>query len=248
MASRLHIIGAGLLGLAAQAAAAGTIVGSKHDLSTSGYYAALASASTSDEICIFCHTPHGFNDDLDNDGVQDQKSTTRAPAPLWNRRITPGMGTFTVYSSPTLNTTCDATPSPISLVCLSCHDEGLAGAGAGGVVDGTDMHNLVNDSNRGNAEPNCGACHPDGGELPGTWWQIGPDLSNDHPVSMTYPTAAEDPGFNIPPSLVTGWSDVKLFYGRVECPSCHNPHDPTNAPFLRKTLDDSSLCITCHQK
>lgn len=250
---RIQIIGILLLGLVTQALVAGTIVGSKHDLSTSGYYAASAASfgvTPSDEICVFCHTPHGFNTDLDNDSTPDQENSDKAPAPLWNRRITDGMGSFTVYTSPTMNTTCAATPSPISLVCLSCHDEGNVGAGDGGVVNYSDTHNLVNEPNRGDSVPNCGGCHPNGttSELPGSWWQIGPDLSDDHPVSMVYPTAAQDSKFNVPPSLTTGWPDVKLFYGRVECPSCHNPHDPTTRPFLRKTLDGSSLCLNCHQK
>ena len=225
--------------------AAGTIVGSKHDLANYG-----GGLGNSDEICVFCHTPHNANADLDNDGNIDSEHATRPSAPLWNRRITT-MAPYQMYTSATLNMACDNTPSPLSLVCLSCHDiEGPDGAD--GAVGPTDMHALVNDSNRNNpaigTQGNCGPrCHTPGGNPP-EWWQIGPDLSNEHPISMTYPTAADDPDFFIPPSLQKGWSDVKLFMGRVECPSCHNPHDPTNIPFLRKSMVGSGLCITCHNK
>lgn len=235
------------LGLVVQGtvAVADSIVGSKHDLSTAGGV---------DEICVFCHTPHDANADLDNDGNDDVDHATRPSAPLWNRRIT-DMGTYSMYTSDTLNSDCDATPSPLSLVCLSCHDAAanisMGGVtGDDGAVDFTDSHSVVNEPNRGKIADNCGkACHQlvFGTRLP-VWWQIGPDLSNDHPISMPYPTPAEDPDFFIPPDSDKGWSDVKLFNGRVECPSCHNPHDPANLPFLRKTMANSELCTTCHNK
>ncbi|MFC1602217.1 cytochrome c3 family protein [Pseudomonadota bacterium] len=58
----------------------------------------------------------------------------------------------------------------------------------------------------------------------------------------------QDPDFFIPPDLQKGWSDVKLYKGRIECPSCHNPHDPANVAFLRKSMKNSGLCATCHNK
>ncbi len=223
-------------------AAPGTIVGSKHDLSS-------PFGGGSDEICVYCHTPHSANSDLDNDGNVDSDHASRPPAPLWNRRITT-LAPYQMYTSATLNMACDNTPSPLSLVCLSCHDTADATspmAGDDGAVNYIDAHNLVNEPNRGDTIPNCGTrCHPGGGDPAPEWFQIGPDLSNEHPISMSYPTPTEDPAFFIPPDLQRGWSDVKLFMGRVECPSCHNPHDPTNIPFLRKSMVASGLCTTCH--
>lgn len=236
---------------------AGTIKNSKHDLSRTNPYGDNGSAST--EICVFCHTPHNFNIDLDQQDGNDQDHATRPRAPLWNRQLTDASA-YTPYTSSTLNADCDATPSPLSLACLSCHD-GANASGNLGAVNLLDSHNLVNSSNIGpsnepftNTNPNCNACHgrgdpEDGGFVPGKWWQIGPDLSNDHPVSLSYQVAFEqDDYFNAPPNAMTGWSDVKLFNGRVECPSCHNPHDPTNVPFLRRPVTGSSLCLTCHAK
>jgi predicted CXXCH cytochrome family protein len=34
----------------------------------------------------------------------------------------------------------------------------------------------------------------------------------------------------------------------LECGSCHNVHDNTAAPFLRKSNAASALCKTCHIK
>ncbi len=240
--AKLYLAGLLFSALTAQTwAVPGTIVGSKHDLSS-------PFGGGSDEICVYCHTPHNANADLDNDGNVDSNHATRPPAPLWNRRITT-MANYQMYTSATLNMVCDNTPSPLSLVCLSCHDAATSFSGIVGAVNTTDTHNLVNEPNRGATNPNCGTrCHPGGGDEPPKWWQIGPDLSNEHPISMTYPTASDDPDFFIPPDLQKGWSDVKLFMGRVECPSCHNPHDPTNIPFLRKSMVSSGLCTTCHNK
>ena len=220
-------------------AGSGTIVGSKHDLSS----------GTTTEICVFCHTPHSFNNDVNRDGVNDVSVTAAggpAMAPLWNRRLSTVNGMFTPYKSASMNQDCPDTPSPVSLACLSCHDE----VGGGAVLPSGDneMHTLVNEPNLGNSEPQCTACHPSG-NLPGSWWQIGPDVSNEHPISIDYATTYNaDPWFKAPPSFQRGWSTVRLFNGRVECPSCHNAHDPTNVPFLRVSNSGSGLCYTCHDK
>jgi len=177
---------------------AGVIKGSKHDLSSTGYYALDAVGITMQtEICVFCHTPHGANIDIDMVGGDDP-----IPAPLWNRSLTAGLNgeSFTAYSSATMNAICATIPNPVSLVCLSCHDEALVGAGDGGVVGATEMHQLVNPPNLMDSENceqlgscvNCAACHPDGGILPENWFQIGPDLSNDHPISMSYADALNE--------------------------------------------------------
>ena len=41
---------------------------------------------------------------------------------------------------------------------------------------------------------------------------------------------------------------VPLFGGKVQCASCHDPHNNVNEPFLTKTNDGSQLCFTCHLK
>ena len=95
--------------LAGQAAVAQTIVGSKHDLSSGGANALIRSTSTA-EVCVFCHTPHGGN----------------SSAPLWNRNA-PAAGIYTFYTNATSASmdSPDATDGSIGLqssMCLSCHD------------------------------------------------------------------------------------------------------------------------------
>ena len=223
--SRVFIVLAlGVIGLVPASAAAQTsIVGSKHDLST----------AATPEPCVFCHTPHG--------------ASTTLNVPLWNRRN--DVTTFTPYTSKSMDTQCPATPSAYSLACLSCHDGvNISGAmnskhdlivGPGGTVPDT------------TSNPECARCHPEYYGGPEVRW-IGTDLRNDHPISMTYPTPAQDPDFLTPPDLQKGWGplagDVKLFNGKVECPTCHNVHNPSVKPFLRKSNANDGLCKTCHIK
>jgi len=195
-----------------------TVVGSKHDLST----------PSTNEPCAFCHTPHFANISI--------------AAPLWNRSI--GNVTFQMYSSTTIDTTIPGVPSGVSLACLGCHD---------GVNSANDKHDLRNAPGPGgmpdqSSWPNCERCHPEyyGGGGPVNW--LGTDLKNDHPISMSYPTPAQDPGFFTPPDPQKGWSDVPLYNGKIECPSCHNVHDPSHSPFLRISNAGSALCYKCHNK
>jgi predicted CXXCH cytochrome family protein len=233
-----------------------TIVGSKHDLYTGTHGSdGDTTPGAGQEVCVFCHTPHSANTDLDLDGVPDHEDAVRPPAPLWNRRLTNVSGVFTPYTSSTMDTSCDATPSPLSLACLSCHDQygGGAVSALGGGVAGGEQHVLVNSPNPGvsgswpTTSGSCSTqtCHVDTGVGSGERWQIGPDLGNDHPISLNYGTAVtQDVGnFNDPPT-----GSVKLFNGRVECPSCHNVHDPQYVPFLRQPNSGSGLCFACHNK
>lgn len=202
---------------------AGTIVGSRHDLSTAG----------SPEVCVWCHTPHNANQTI--------------TAPLWNRSVT--TATFTLYSSPTMDTN-PGTPRPVSLLCLGCHDGVLSPDQTGSGQD--NKHALLNyhGSPDYTSDPNCERCHTDiwgGGERV---LVLGTDLSNDHPISMPYPSPAQDPGFNQPPDPQEGWGEgsVRLVDGYVECVSCHDVHDPDNDPFLNQSNAASSLCLVCHNK
>lgn len=213
-----------------------SVVGSRHDLS---------SAWTT-EVCQFCHTPHHANPNIPN-------------APLWNRAET--TQTFTLYGSPTMNTSPAqpgstlSGPGVLSRFCLSCHD----GVNATAVVHGnvvSTKHDLVKPPGAPMPDmtsyPNCERCHTD---LYGNrrTLVLGTDLANDHPIAMAYPTAAQDPDFKVPPDAQRGWggaspNDVKLFAGGIECGSCHIVHDPAIKPFLRKSNAGSALCLTCHKK
>ena len=81
------------------------VVNTPHNLATSGPGAVRA--TTEDEVCIFCHTPHAAS----------------TAAPLWNRRDSGG--TYLTYESSTLKVA-PGQPSGASRLCLSCHDGTIA--------------------------------------------------------------------------------------------------------------------------
>jgi len=209
----------------------GTVIGSRHDLSTTG----------TPQVCEFCHTPHGAN-----------TNAAIAGAPLWNRAETTQV--FTLYGSSTMNVAVGQ-PLVASRLCLSCHD----GVNASTVVHGYSVstkHDLVKPPGFPppdmTSQPNCERCHANfyGGKRK---LVLGINLGNDHPISMPYPTPVQDPAFKTPTDAQKGWggsspNEVKLYAGSVECGSCHNVHDPATGPFLRKSNAASALCLTCHKK
>ena len=76
----------------------------------------------------------------------------------------------------------------------------------------------------------CSACHNGVIASDHRAAYLGTDLSKDHPISMTYPSSSQ---FNVASTVEGG--GLKLYSGKVECPSCHNVHDPSVSPFLRKS-------------
>ncbi len=207
--------------------AAEDVRNTKHNLSSTGSLSPYLTTTT-DEVCVFCHTPH---------------FASIAEAPLWNR--TEPTGPYNMYSSATIDMTIAGSPQGVSLACLSCHDGTVA------------FDSLVN-------EPGSGL------DTIGTWsWNnngnimtsstspsamIGTDLTNDHPISITYDTT-KDPQFRAPVNnriAVNGTNVTLPLYGsnkdQVECGSCHNPHEKDVATFLRVANTGSQLCLACHIK
>jgi hypothetical protein len=211
-------------------------------------------ASTEDEVCIYCHTPHG--------GTLN--------TPLWNRALPDQTGgnAFTHYTSATLSSTLTGLASrPVnteSLLCMSCHDGTVA------------MNSIINASNRTGALPDGGATGKlmtyydwgiegvgavigDAPNAAGFGQGLSRDLTDDHPISFNYVSVYNE----------SGYTDVKLkaiglaktagirFFGvaneNVECSSCHDPHingnaDPDYLPFLVTPNTASALCLACHIK
>lgn len=215
------------------------ILGTKHNLSTSGTGAIHVTTGTA-EVCVFCHTPHGAD--------------TAVSAPLWNRAV--NIAGYTMYSSPTYDAVTDAQPTGVSQACLSCHD---------GTIAFDALRNL----------PGSGGYTPIGSTPPSAGWtfvgagagnvmpttsvaNLGQDLRNDHPVSMEYVTAKSPSstsgtddhatGFKPPNASGVFANGVRLYTGKVQCASCHDPHRSDTQTFLRLSNDGSALCLTCHKK
>ena len=226
---------------------------------------------TTDEICVFCHTPHGA------------QNMAVVNAPLWNRLA--GTATYILYKTGTMQGTTSLSNGNMSLACLSCHDgtqamdsminkpgsSGFKTSGSrigGNWYSGTDL-----------AVPGSGGLG-DGfiDTVPSVGTHdnevlLGTDLSNDHPIGMAYCGGGQattgslggcaDQDFNPQMSGANGsfWvgtsstqKENMRTYGTspatatVECGSCHDPHSSVNRTFLRTSNSGSGLCLTCHAK
>lgn len=247
------------------------IVGSKHDLGSGGQG---QGAGGTQEVCVFCHTPHGAD--------------TGAPAPLWNKNLADPANYVGSRYSDLGTSSLDGAEAPVgsvSLSCLSCHDGTQA------------MDVVINAPGRGGY--NSGGASLGGGSAMTGFTNLGTDLRNDHPVSIQYAggacqgTTADcdpaagggDPDFEVAQYLGANggywWVDTgiagagtrektdMILYTRndfagaagqgpsVECASCHDPHnnDSFNATagqesvaFLRISNAGSNVCVACHTK
>ncbi|MEZ6190456.1 MAG: cytochrome c3 family protein [Phycisphaerales bacterium] len=146
-------------------------------------------------------------------------------APLWNRDD-PGTY-YQTYESTTLVADVGQ-PTGSSRLCLSCHDGTIAltqtynprNAPGGSTV-------FITSADRG---------------------FIGTDLGDDHPISFTYDSGLamlkgnlRDPS-TLPPQLPLDHEN------RVQCATCHEPHDDSFGHFLRMDNTASGLCISCHDQ
>lgn len=207
------------------------VEGTAHDLSITGLHAVTMATQS----CVFCHTVH-------NSGG----SGAPAVIPDWNHTTT--VATFTMYNDTNsaganLKGTVDNQPTGPSLACLSCHDGTVSVGSLVSAPYGGGNETYVSAS--GNVSPATGRISG-GGALVGT------NLSNDHPISITYQDNL-NPGLQPAASL----SGVKLFPenatgAKVQCSSCHDVHNygtaSATAPFLRVTMVGSFLCKSCHKK
>lgn len=287
LASGLRVLALVIVGLlvleAAQVVAApvSNIRMTKHNLSKGSgntvraETAPGAGQSTTDQICVFCHTPH---------------AASSGKSPLWNR-ATNAASTYTGYTSLSMDAdagafktdTTKGRPAGASLLCLSCHD-GTIALGNLNVLEGrapviVDMAGTPDDK------------MPSGsGSTTGFTRVIGANLSNDHPISVTYDNALavadkelrpmnasqqhpvsgqigsvlgiRQPGYKpLLPLAPTGTAGA----GQVQCSTCHDPHlydaaDP-NRKFLRANRLQVStpiggafseandiICLACHDK
>ena len=230
------------------------------------------------EVCVYCHTPHAAD------------ATVKLP--LWNRTIrATTYKTYNELKTSSLTQTVSQ-PGANSLSCLSCHD-GQTAMDSIINMPGSDRYrfsptNIVKSEkdfldswpgmkagteHQGLNPVGCLACHG-GVAIPGApdfrVAAIGTDLTNDHPVGITFPTT-NGPGtdFKTPTGAQGNATffdtnsnggmdkgDVRLYDAKVECASCHDPHGvPSGAPgstfnltFMRIANTNSAVCLTCHAK
>ncbi len=176
------------------------------------------------QVCVFCHAVHNADPTVGQ---------------LWNHETNQAQP-YTMYTSPTMDMTMASTPHNGSLICLSCHD---------GTIAINSLSNLPGPEGAGNYGTPGGGALDGSGRLSSTSdAYVGTDLSNDHPVGITY-DSSKDPDFVPKTGNSAAYPDKLLYQGMyVECTSCHNPHDDTYSNFLVESNDGSALCQRCHQK
>lgn len=142
--------------------------------------------------------------------------------PLWNHQLT--TATYTLYAG--LSDSSDIQqPGIMSRLCLSCHD--------GTVAVDSYATNIGNHYITGDA-------------------LISTDLSNDHPIGIKWEHQGGNVScFNCHDVTPGGdlFSSELPFYedARIECMTCHEPHNKENIPgMLRISNTGSALCLHCH--
>jgi hypothetical protein len=205
-----------------------------HNLSASG--TGTAKATTETQICVFCHTPH---------------AATAGVGPLWNKTLS--SATYTTYYSSTLDSISNqgltALPAPggSSKLCLSCHDGTLA-VGNVNVLNGKGSLTTTGTIAIATTGYGTGGTMPAGdGVTTGFTRNLGTNLTNDHPISVTLDAAlaAADGEINVldasqRTSSRTGTTlgvrgkgyHPKLPLepvgpggaGQIQCATCHDPH------------------------
>lgn len=144
---------------------------------------------------------------------------------LWNHALS--SANYDLYTSTSLSVPADQ-PGPMSVMCLACHDGTVALDAFSGMSGSVHMSGAAN---------------------------IGTDLRGTHPVGMRWthegaPTNCGSCHSMQPPFMV---SRLPFYAGKVECASCHDPHDrtpwnPGGANMLRLPLAGSEICLHCHGK
>lgn len=197
------------------------------------------SAGGTDQICIFCHTPH----------------SAAAKTPLWGRPDPDGPngdGTFPVYAQSLgiknsailtgYTTSNPEYPSGASRMCLSCHD----GVTSIGVLLGGETIVMAGGNTITSGDLTVNAVI---------------DLTTSHPISFLYNQDVVDAidvsntEYQVPNvAIVNTPLDGE---GKMQCTTCHDPHYDTrplgtygNLPFWRHQNGASSygdVCNACHK-
>ncbi len=186
------------------------------------------------EVCRGCH----LVPDTPQKGLSVSPAWAAQGAPIgpFNVGVRSPDGSFTEFAN-------------TSQVCLQCHD-GVMSVG-------------VNPPGATQAPHRGGSNHPDhpvlvdyprnpaGDFIKATplpqhrqFWSV-PDIVADQLVLPSGPVSSYQPAADTDPAMLMG-SVVRTRNGKVHCESCHNPHDNTVRPFLRKL--PPKLCLVCHDK
>ncbi len=268
-----------------------SIVNTRHNLTQSYLPNGFAgfmdySRNNYGEVCVYCHTPHGASGQVD--------------VPLWNRTINTGIYQLydqdlasgqTPLQPGSSSLTClschDGTIAIDSIINMpgsgrysvsqeTSQSESFLDSWSNASGIQTIDHGVMWSSASGYfvGPYNCNRCHTEGN----VWgipdfaaFDIGEDLSNDHPIGVILPSGSPD--FRVSTTIFANRfeffdengnakadkNEIRFYFDgsdyRVECASCHDPHGVAPSAgaemypsFLRKSNVYSALCLTCHIK
>ncbi|MFZ5479760.1 MAG: hypothetical protein ACOZNI_23550 [Myxococcota bacterium] len=223
------------------------IEASKHNLANTSTNTVRATSTpdtasgtfTTEEVCVFCHFPH-----------------SGGSWPLWNRDLESD-AFFTPINFSSLDfVDLEGTqyPDDDSKICLSCHS---GGTGVG-EVNALSDYEFDAGQEIGMVGTEADGTMPNGtsGAASGFTRRIGGDLTNDHPISLTYDTTLADTDGELrrPSANIS-----------MRCGTCHEPHTSDTDSVPRKFLrynrfqvrtpvegafseSQDQICLMCHNK
>lgn len=228
--------------------AASSILNSKHNLSASG--PGTVRASSEQEVCVFCHTPHNSSP------IQ----------PMWNRNMP--VNAYTVYHSTSLDAL-PGQPTGSSKLCLSCHDGTIA---VGSVLSRDTEIAMSGTSNtlplgKSNLGTDLSDDHPISFRYDSTLAGRDPKLKN--PASLPPEVKLDGRGEmqcttchephnnsngkflvmqNTQSELCASCHNVGMttIQSHRNCDSCHTMHAAPSGPLLLTGQTIQSTCLTCH--
>ena len=142
--------------------------------------------------------------------------------PLWNHQMSAAI--YKPYSSATLKAVVGQ-PNGSSRLCLSCHDGTIALGAVSSRAGGIAMNTAT---------------------MPAGIYNVGTDLSADHPISFTYDSALATANGSLrnpntlPPEVTLDRNS------QLQCTACHDPHNNQYGNFLVMDNTGSALCVACH--
>ncbi|HLK33756.1 MAG TPA: hypothetical protein VKT29_11740 [Terriglobales bacterium] len=174
-------------------------------------------------LCNYCHIAHKFS---------NVTAPPTAGPLLWNHTLSSktSYGVYTSSSFSGYNTDITdlgsvATPT-VSNLCLSCHD---------GTVAIDSWYSAVR------ASQNTVMMPAD---------RTVTDLTQQHPINFSYTTAlATAAGLRAPASTtsVDGAGEIPLFQGKMQCATCHDPHNASGIMTQAfPTQTSGTFCTYCH--
>ncbi len=254
------------------AAFAQGIRNSRHDLSSSSS-ATAAKSTTSNEICIFCHTPHrAISTQMAWNHTQTAVATIN-----WGTDLSGGALTSTLSG-----TALPTTLRPASKRCMACHDGTVALGSLNNIGGGVAGTIAVTGADVGGTGLLTNSAY-----LVGTGG--GTNLGGNHPVSIPYAgqtyygVTSGVSAAKVGAAVLGGYYDVVVtgcqsasgnctsaatapanglainllpdgtagVHVGVECTSCHEPHNKNGPiPFFLvvDNTTQSALCRSCHNK